>query len=85
MGHRTGIELHPAAHPFGITQHRGKRGKRVVRTALQEIPGIGPETARKLLVRFGSIKGIQEATVNDLIAEVGERKAALLKEKLSAQ
>jgi excinuclease ABC subunit C len=73
------------AHRFGITHHRGKRGKRVVRTALQEIPGIGPETARKLLVRFGSIKGIQEATVNDLIAEVGERKAALLKEKLSAQ
>lgn len=73
------------AHRFGITHHRSKRGKRVVRTALQEIPGIGPETARKLLVRFGSIKGIQEATVNDLIAEVGERKAALLKEKLSAQ
>jgi len=73
------------AHRFGITHHRSKRGKRVVRTALQEIPGIGPETARKLLVRFGSIKGIQEATVNDLIAEVGERKAALLKENLSAQ
>ncbi|MCC7502876.1 MAG: excinuclease ABC subunit UvrC [Flavobacteriales bacterium] len=72
------------AHRFGITHHRSKRGKRVVRTALQEIPGIGPETARKLLVRFGSIKGIQEAAVNDLIAEVGERKAALLKEKLSA-
>jgi excinuclease ABC subunit C len=78
-------QMRNEAHRFGITHHRSKRGKRVVRTALQEIPGIGPETARKLLVRFGSIKGIQEATVNDLIAEVGERKAALLKEKLSAQ
>lgn len=78
-------QMRNEAHRFGITHHRSKRGKRVVRTALQEIPGIGPETARKLLVRFGSIKGIQEATVNDLIVEVGERKAALLKEKLSAQ
>ncbi|MBK8612604.1 MAG: excinuclease ABC subunit UvrC [Flavobacteriales bacterium] len=78
-------QMRNEAHRFGITHHRSKRGKRVVRTALQEIPGIGPETARKLLIRFGSIKGIQEATVNDLIAEVGERKAALLKEKLGAQ
>lgn len=78
-------QMRNEAHRFGITHHRNKRGKRVVRTALQEIPGIGPETARKLLIRFGSIRGIQEATVNDLIAEVGERKAALLKEKLGAQ
>ena len=77
-------QMRNEAHRFGITHHRNKRGKRVVRTALQEIPGIGPETARKLLIRFGSIRGIQEATVNDLIAEVGERKAALLKEKLGA-
>jgi excinuclease ABC subunit C len=73
------------AHRFGITHHRSRRGKRVVRTALQEIPGIGPETARKLIVRFGSIKGVQEASLDQLIAEVGERKAALLKEKLNAQ
>jgi excinuclease ABC subunit C len=73
------------AHRFGITHHRSKRGKRVVRTALQEIPGIGPETARKLIVRFGSLKGVQEASLDALIAEVGERKAALLKEKLNAQ
>lgn len=73
------------AHRFGITHHRSKRGKRVVRTALQEIPGIGPETARKLIVRFGSLKGVQEAPLDALIAEVGERKAALLKEKLNAQ
>ncbi|MBL8002033.1 MAG: excinuclease ABC subunit UvrC [Flavobacteriales bacterium] len=73
------------AHRFGITHHRSKRGKRVVRTALQEIPGIGPETARKLIVRFGSLKGVQEASLDALIAEVGERKAAILKERLNAQ
>ena len=45
------------AHRFGITHHRGKRSKRIVRTGLEEIPGIGPGTAKKLLTRFGSIKG----------------------------
>jgi len=63
------------AHRFGITHHRGKRSKRIVRTALEDIPGIGPGTAKKLLTRFGSIKGIQEALPADVIAEVGAQKA----------
>lgn len=78
-------QMRDEAHRFGITHHRGKRNKRIVRTALQDIPGIGPETARKLIVCFGSIKGVQEASLDQLIAEVGERKAALLKERLNAQ
>ncbi|HMC97421.1 MAG TPA: excinuclease ABC subunit UvrC, partial [Flavobacteriales bacterium] len=57
------------AHRFGITHHRGKRSKRIVRTGLEEIPGIGPGTAKKLLTRFGSIKGIKEALPSDVIAE----------------
>jgi excinuclease ABC subunit C len=44
------------AHRFGITHHRSKRSKRTVRTGLEDIPGIGPTTAQKLLKRFGSIK-----------------------------
>jgi excinuclease ABC subunit C len=36
------------AHRFGITHHRGRRSKRIVRTGLEEIPGIGPGTAQKL-------------------------------------
>ncbi len=66
------------AHRFGITHHRGKRSKRVVRTGLEEIPGIGPGTAKKLLTRFGSIKGIQEALPADVILEVGAKKAEIV-------
>ena len=73
------------AHRFGITHHRLRRGKRTVRTALEDIPGIGPGTSRKLLKRFGSIKGITEAAYDDLVQEVGEKKAALLKERLALQ
>jgi excinuclease ABC subunit C len=66
------------AHRFGITHHRGKRSKRTVRTALEDIPGIGPGTAQKLLKRFGSIKGIREAAGEDVIAEIGAKKAEVV-------
>ena len=66
------------AHRFGITHHRGRRSKRIVRTGLEEIPGIGPGTAQKLLKRFGSIKGIREAMPEDVVAEVGAKKAEVV-------
>jgi excinuclease ABC subunit C len=67
------------AHRFGITHHRGRRAKRTVHTALEDIAGIGPETAKKLLNRFGSIKGVREAAMEQLIKEVGTKKAELVK------
>jgi excinuclease ABC subunit C len=75
-------QLRNEAHRFGITHHRKRRSKRIVRTGLEDIPGIGPATARKLLARFGSIKGIREADPFDLEQEVGPSKAALLRERL---
>ncbi|MBK9073542.1 MAG: excinuclease ABC subunit UvrC [Flavobacteriales bacterium] len=72
-------QMRDEAHRFGITHHRGKRSKRIIRTGLEDIPGIGPETARKLLTRFGSVKGIKAAAMEDLVESVGAAKAALLK------
>jgi excinuclease ABC subunit C len=71
------------AHRFGITHHRGRRSKRIVRTGLEEIPGIGPGTAKKLLTRFGSIKGIREAMPEDVVAEVGAKKAEVVLKALT--
>jgi len=75
-------QMRDEAHRFGITHHRGKRSKRIVRTALEDIPGIGPGTAKKLLVRFGSIKGVKEAAMEELIAEIGEKKAEVVKKAI---
>ncbi|MCW5899717.1 MAG: excinuclease ABC subunit UvrC [Flavobacteriales bacterium] len=72
------------AHRFGITHHRGKRSKRIVRTGLEEIPGIGPGTAQKLLNRFGSIKGIREALPEDVVATVGAKKAEVVMRGLAS-
>ncbi len=71
-------QMRDEAHRFGITHHRGKRSKRIIRTGLEEIAGIGPATAQKLLTRFGSIKGIREAVREDVVAEVGEKKAEVV-------
>ncbi len=57
------------AHRFAITYHRQKRSKSMVRSVLDDVPGLG-ETRRKALLRtFGSLARIRAATV-DQIAEV---------------
>ena len=71
-------QMRDEAHRFGITHHRGRRSKRIVKTGLEEIAGIGPATAQKLLTRFGSIKGIREAAREEVVAEVGEKKAEVV-------
>ena len=77
-------QMRDEAHRFGITHHRGKRSKRIIRTELEDIPGIGPETAKKLLTKFGSIKGIKEAPTDEVVAEIGAGKAQILLGTLNA-
>lgn len=55
------------AHRFGITHHRALRGKAAVHSALDDIPGIGPARRKALLKKFGSIKAIREASMEELL------------------
>jgi len=70
------------AHRFGITHHRGKREKEVTGTGLTHIPGIGEQTAQKLLTRFKSIKRIKEAGEEEAAKVIGPAKAKVLFERL---
>jgi len=70
------------AHRFGLTYHRNLRGRRSIRSALDEIHGIGPKRKAALLKRFGSIKGIREASVEELAQTVDRGTALVLKEAL---
>ncbi len=54
------------AHRFAIQYHRSLRGRRMVDSVLDRIPGVGPVRKRALLRRFGSLKRIREAGVQDL-------------------
>ena len=68
---------------FGITHHRKRRSKGVIKTELEEIPGIGPRTAEELLREFRSVQRIKEASLEALAALIGEAKAIRVKEHLS--
>ena len=72
------------AHRFAITFHRQRRSKRTVASALDGVPGVGPKRRRMLLRRFGSVKGIREAAIEDLAAVPGMtvRLATALKDYL---
>ena len=60
---------------FGITHHRNRRSKGVVKTELSSIRGIGKATAEGLLRHFKSVKQIKEATLESLEEVVGKSKA----------
>ena len=59
------------AHRFAITYHRDVRGKRALRSELDEVAGIGPGRKRVLLKRFGSVRRIREASVDEVAATPG--------------
>jgi len=56
-------------HRFAISYQRKLSGKRNIRYRLENIPGIGPAKRRNLLAHFGTIKKIEEASLEEL-AEV---------------
>ncbi len=54
------------AHRFGITYHRKLRSKRVIKSEIDSIDGIGEKRRAALLQRFGSVSGIKRASLNEL-------------------
>jgi len=60
------------AHRFAVTYHRVLRRKRLLRTELDLIKGIGKKRAKELLESFGSVQGVKFATLEQLTAVVGE-------------
>lgn len=77
-------QLRDEVHRFGITHHRKRRSKGVIKTELEEIPGIGPRTAEELLRKFRSVQRIKEAPLEALAAIIGEAKAIRVKEHLES-
>jgi len=59
------------AHRFAIQYHRQVRSKTGMASALDAVPGVGPKRKRALLRKFGSLKGIREAPVEEIAATMG--------------
>jgi excinuclease ABC subunit C len=63
-------QVRDETHRFALAYHRSLRGKTGLRSALDEIPGIGGKRKRQLLQRFGSLRRLRAASVEEL-AHVG--------------
>jgi excinuclease ABC subunit C len=59
------------AHRFAITYHRNVRHKEGMRSALDNVPGIGPKRKKALLRKFGSVQRIRDASPEDVAATPG--------------
>ena len=58
--------LRDESHRFAITYHRQLRNKRMTKSALDDIPGLGPARKAKLLKEFGSLKSVKAASESEL-------------------
>lgn len=70
------------AHRFAVTYHGILRGKRQTSSLLDQIPGVGPATRKKLIRAFGSVAGVKQAPFEDVAGVVGETRAKVITDLL---
>jgi excinuclease ABC subunit C len=74
--------LRDEAHRFAITFHKKIRSKEAYKSALDEVPGVGPKTKKLLIQTFGSIENVKRASRDDLARVVGSKLADSLHRSL---
>jgi len=77
-------QIRDEAHRFAITYHRTLRSKRILKTELDLIKGVGKKRATELLESFGSVQGVKFATEDQIADIVGPKLAAEIKEYFTA-
>jgi excinuclease ABC subunit C len=73
------------AHRFAVTFHRSRRDAERLSSQLEQIPGVGPATVRKLLKQFGSLESVRQASMESLSAAVGPAVARKVREHWDAR
>ncbi len=71
-------QLRNEAHRFAITFHRDLRSKNFINSELEQIPGIGASTQKKLLTKFRTVNGIRNASEQELTDCIGKAKAQVV-------
>ena len=72
------------SHRFAVSYHSTLKQKRQTASILDEIPGIGPITRKKLIRKFGSARGVINANSSELQNLLGNKKGAEISKYLSA-
>ena len=75
-------QIRDETHRFAVGFHRQRRSRRTLKTELDEIPGVGSRTVRKLLREFGSVARVRLASAEDLSRVVSRPVAARIAEHL---
>jgi excinuclease ABC subunit C len=70
------------SHRFAVSYHTVLKRAKQTASSLDEIPGVGPVTKRKLIKEFGSVRGLNNASQQELEAVVGPAKATVIKQYL---
>jgi excinuclease ABC subunit C len=73
------------SHRFAVSYHSSLKGKRQTASILDNIPGIGPATRKKLIKHFGSARAATHANQTELSLAVGEAKAGRITDSLGRQ
>jgi len=60
-------QVRDEAHRFAITYHRQLRDKKMTKSVIDDIPGLGPARRRRLLAEFGSVKRVRAASEEQLL------------------
>jgi excinuclease ABC subunit C len=71
------------AHRFAVSFHRQKRTKTTFSSSLDQIPGVGPKRRKALIRKFGSVRGIRDASVAELASVDGISQALAAQIKAS--
>jgi len=79
--------LRDEAHRFAQDYHHRLRKKKSQASALDEVPGVGPARKKALLRRFGSLKQLREASLEDIaaVSGIGKTLARIIKESLTSK
>ena len=71
-------QIRNEAHRFGITHHRKRREKGVIKSELNQIEGVSTGTTQKLLSKFKSVKNVKLASEKDLAEVIGRSKGKIV-------
>jgi excinuclease UvrABC nuclease subunit len=70
------------SHRFAVSYHSVLKAKRQTASLLDDVPTIGPQTRKKLLKTFGSVRGVVQARDMELEKLIGTKKAVILRQYL---
>lgn len=73
------------SHRFAVSYHSVLKQNRQTTSWLDNVPGIGPATKKKLIREFGSSRGVLQARKDELVKLLGENKATVLKQYIRAE